>query len=116
LQLKDQEEEKKQPVASKKGISADFMLSQESIKQFEEAADHETKEERQKLREFEKQKKNFAFQLKNQSDKEFLDKQHQTSQQRIKFLLNQSEIFSHFILQDNGKNPAIDNGKKKGAE
>lgn len=40
------------------------MLSQESIKQIEEDAEMEAKEERQKLLAFEKQKREFAKQLK----------------------------------------------------
>jgi hypothetical protein len=38
----------------------DFMLSQESIEQFEQAAELETHEEREKLQAMEKQKREFA--------------------------------------------------------
>ena len=54
------EEVKTAPKGSQKVIGPDFMLSQESIKQIEEAADQETKEERQKLEAIEKQKREFA--------------------------------------------------------
>lgn len=51
----DYEEEKKCPINQRQEVPlAGFMLSQESIKQFEEAADQEAQEERQKLLEFEK--------------------------------------------------------------
>jgi hypothetical protein len=47
------------------------MLSQESIKQIEEAAELETLEERGKLQFMEKQKREFAKQLRETQDQEF---------------------------------------------
>jgi hypothetical protein len=83
---------------SKRG--EDFMLSQDSIKQFEQAAEQETKEEREKLRSLERTRKEFAKQLRDVQDREFKQKQDQTKQNRLKYLLKQSEIFTHFILQN----------------
>lgn len=37
--------------------------------------------------------------LKEKSDKEFKQKQDQTKNDRLKYLLKQTEIFTHFILQ-----------------
>jgi hypothetical protein len=83
--------------------AADFMLSQDSIKKFEEAAGLEAREEREKLDAIEKQRKEFASILKKKQDMEFRKKQDQTKQDRLKYLLKQSRIFSHFILQNNKK-------------
>ena len=80
--------------------TADYMLSQDSIKQFEEAAEMETKEERHKLQSLERQKREFAKLLRETQDKEFKQKQEQTKQDRLRFILKQSEIFTHFILQN----------------
>ena len=87
-----------------KDQAADFMLSQESIKHFEQVAELETKEEREKLKSLEKNRKEFAKQLRQTQDEEFRVKQDQTKQDRLKYLLKQSEIFTHFILQ-NKKGP-----------
>ena len=78
------------------------MLSQESIEQFEQAAELETHEEREKLQAMEKQKREFAKQLRETQDQEFKAKQ-QTKADRLKYLLKQSEIFTHFIMQKGKK-------------
>lgn len=85
----------------RKADASDFMLSQESIKEIGEAAEKEAKQERVKLSLKEKEKREFAQQLKQQQDKEFSQMQQKTQQDRLKYLLKQSEIFSHFILQNN---------------
>lgn len=48
----------------------------------------------------EKQRKEFAKKLRETQDEEFRAKQDQTKQERLKYLLKQSEIFTHFILQN----------------
>ena len=81
---------------------ADYMLSQDSIKAFALEADKETFEEREKLQTMEKSRREFAKKLRDTQDQEFKVKQDQNKQDRLRYLLKQSEIFTHFILQ-NGK-------------
>lgn len=78
------------------------MLSQDSIKQFEQAAEVETREERQKLEVIEKQKRDMAKMI-GQEAADFKKREEQTKQDRLKFLLKRTEIFTHFILQNNKK-------------
>ena len=80
------------------------MFSQDSIRQIEEAADLEAKEERHKLDDKERQKREFAKMLKLKQDLEFKQKQDQTTQERLKYLLKKSELITHFILSQKGKN------------
>ena len=63
------------------------MLSQDSIKHFEQAVEQETLEEREKLQSMEKHKKEFAKRLRETQDAEFKAKQDQTKQDRLKYLL-----------------------------
>lgn len=97
-------EEEKTFKKGQKEAAKDYLFSQESIRQIEEAADLEAKEERHKLDDKEKQKREFAKMLKLKQDLEFRQKQDQTTQDRLKYLLKQSEIFTHFILSQKGKN------------
>lgn len=55
------------------------MFSQDSIRQIEEAAELETKEERHKLDDKEKQKRELAQMLKMRQDMEFNSKKNQTT-------------------------------------
>lgn len=93
--------------------SADYLLSQDSIKQYEVDAEQETKNERERLDHLNKQKRELAKMLKEKQDKEFRQKQDQTKSDRLKFLLKQSEIFTHFILQKQKANNIDDNQLNK---
>ena len=80
--MRHHQEEKKHRAGA-----ADYMLSQDSIKQMEHAVELETAEERQKLQSIEKQKRDFAKKLRETQDQEFKSKQDQSKQERLKFLL-----------------------------
>jgi hypothetical protein len=64
-------EEEKRPHSR---AAADYMLSQESIKQYEQAVEQETAIEREKLKSIERQKREFAKKLRETQDQEFKSK------------------------------------------
>lgn len=103
--MSNQQEERKSSLRGNHNQVADYMLSQDSINLLAEEAEKETKEEREKLKQIDKQKRDFAKRLREEQDKEFRIKQDQRKEDRLKNLLKQSEVFTHFIL-----------GKKSGGQ
>ncbi len=105
--MSNQQEERKSSLRGNHNHNqvADYMLSQDSINLLAEEAEKETKEEREKLKQIDKQKRDFAKRLREEQDKEFRIKQDQRKEDRLKNLLKQSEVFTHFIL-----------GKKSGGQ
>lgn len=94
-------EERKTPARG--GNNHDFMLSQDSIKHFALEAEKETLEEREKLQSIDKQKREFAKKLREttgQDEETFRNAI--KKEDRLKNLLKQSEVFTHFILGKRG--------------
>jgi hypothetical protein len=99
-------EERKTAARGGNGNNHDFMLSQDSIKHFALEAEKETIEEREKLQTIDRQKREFAKKLRETTAGAHEQEMQRgiRKEDRLKNLLKQSEVFTHFILGKKGAN------------